>query len=255
MKKRRLENRTVVITGAAGGIGRELARQLSLENARLALIDLQKVEAGAGHKSYLCDLTLCADVEKVCSQIKKDFGRIDILINNAGITHRSYLRETSPEVIKKVIQVNLLGSVYMTMACLDEINKNDGLVAGMSSVAGFAPLLGRGGYCAAKHGLTGFLRTLRTEGTRTLLVHPAFIATQMDSNALAADGSPLERKKPLIGRALSPQRAVAQIIAAIKKNQSEIYPGPTAKLARVLFKCIPALYRWQMIRKTRSEFI
>lgn len=254
-----LKNKTVILTGAGGGIGRALTQLFLREGANLALVDLNidNIPLKNEHsfiKLYKCDVTNLIEVERLFTLIQKDFQTVDILINNAGITHRSLLKHTKAEVINKVIAVSLNGTVNMTTTFLPAIEDANGLVVGMSSVAGFAPLIGRAGYCAAKHGVTGFLRTLRTEGINTLIIHPSFIDSGMDNHALAADGSVLKSKKPLAGRAISPASAASQIIKAIKNNKKEIRVGFTAKLAWYAFKCIPFLYRRQMIKKAGSEF-
>jgi NAD(P)-dependent dehydrogenase (short-subunit alcohol dehydrogenase family) len=121
------------------------------------------------------------------------FGALDGLVNNAGISHRSLFQDTDPAVIRRVMEVNFFGAMQMTHAALPHLLQTRGMVTAISSVAGYAPLLGRTGYAASKHALHGFFDSLRTEveerGVGVTLVCPSFIATGIGGAALGGQGT------------------------------------------------------------------
>ena len=199
-ERRAFADRVVVITGGAGGIGAALGHAFSRGGARVALLDrdragLDRVVAelpmgrAMGVPLDVCDEAACAAaMDEVCLA----WGGIDVLVNNAGISHRSLFSDTDTSVLRRVMDVNFFGAVHCTAAALASIRARRGLIVAMSSVAGFAPLVGRTGYCASKHALHGFFDSLRTElrgdGVAVMMVCPSFIATQIDARALSGAG-------------------------------------------------------------------
>jgi NAD(P)-dependent dehydrogenase (short-subunit alcohol dehydrogenase family) len=175
---------TVVITGAAGGIGSALARRFAREGARLALLDREsdgietlavEIEAlGASALPVRCDVTSLPDCEAALDSVIGAFGGVDVLVNNAGITHLGPFHETDVEVVRRVMEVNFFGSVHCTKAALASLLERRGRIVVISSVAGIAPLATRTGYAASKYALHGFFESLRAEthSARTGVLHP-----------------------------------------------------------------------------------
>lgn len=186
MTQRDFAGKVVLITGAAGGLGRALARSFAADGARIAVLDRDasgaealaaELRSQARHAlSLACDVTDAAACERAAAVVIEAWGAIDVLINNAGITHRSAYRRTDPAVTRRVMEVNFFGAVNCTRAALAALTESRGLIIVVSSVAGFAPLIARTGYAAAKHALHGFFDSLRTElaedGVGVLLVCP-----------------------------------------------------------------------------------
>ena len=144
----------VLITGAAGGLGRALARSYCRAGARLVLTDLSQegldqLEAELSGENLLLagDVTKEQDCALIIQAAEKKFGRLDLLINNAGLSHRSLFTGTPILVIRRIMDVNFFGAVNMTRAAIPALEKTRGRVAAVSSVAGFAPLYGRTGLC------------------------------------------------------------------------------------------------------------
>lgn len=262
-----MEGKVVVITGAAGGIGKELCRRFGLSGANVCISD--KDEKGVNELSDVLKaegieclgLTLDVVDEKACEMVMekavKYYGRIDILINNAGITHRSSFYETEVEVYKRVMGVNLFGSINCTKAALDELIRNRGQIIVTSSVAGFAPLLGRTGYSASKHALHGLFDSLRVElmgsGVAVTIVCPGFTATDIDKHALDADGGLTKHPQSTVGKAGSPKDvADAFFKAAVKRKRLVVLSG-VGRLTRLFTKVYPSLYDRIMERALRSE--
>jgi NAD(P)-dependent dehydrogenase (short-subunit alcohol dehydrogenase family) len=164
---------TVVITGAAGGIGEALALRFAAAGRRVAVLDVdetgaQRVAAeleaqGTPALGLGCDVTVADDCRAAIAAVTRAWGGVDLLVNNAGITHLGRFRDTAPDVIRRVMEVNFFGAVEMTRAALPSLLQRRGAVVVLSSVAGFAPLATRTGYAASKHALQGFFDSLREE--------------------------------------------------------------------------------------------
>ncbi len=266
--RRNFTGRTVLISGAAGGIGRALASRFGEAGARLGLLDLD----GEGVRNLVddlkrkgidslaldCDLTDFSDCENAVGETLSLFGRIDCLVNNAGISHRSLFVKTDLSVIERVIRVNLLGSINLTKACLPAILERRGLVVAVSTVAGFAPVLGRTGYAASKHGLHGFFDTLRSElgpsGVDVLIACPGFTATPMETNALGGDGKPVTQEKVMVGKVSTPNRVAEEIFQAAARGKQMVVMTGIGKLTRLISRFSPSLYEKMMIKRLGPEF-
>jgi NAD(P)-dependent dehydrogenase (short-subunit alcohol dehydrogenase family) len=265
--ERDFAGQVVVITGAAGGLGRALARAFAAAGARIAALDCDTVGAealaaelrGVGGQALAlaCDVTDPAACGRAMAQVLASWGRIDVLINNAGITHRSAWRRTELAVTRRVMEVNFFGSVHCTRAALDALCASRGLVIVLSSVAGFAPLIARTGYAAAKHALHGFFESLRTEladeGVGVLLVCPSFIATGIDRNALGGDGAPARHAQQIVGQRAQAEDIAAEILRAARKGKQLLLPGRMAKLAWWVSRLAPRYYARAMARRLRGE--
>jgi NAD(P)-dependent dehydrogenase (short-subunit alcohol dehydrogenase family) len=161
--------RTVLVTGAAGGLGSALCRAFGRQGARIAALDrdAQRLQAlvaalradGVEAMALACDIT----DEAECRAAIASVGAIDVLVNNAGISARALLRDTAPDVIRRVMAVNFFGAVNATQAALESLVARRGQVVVISSIAGFSPLVGRTAYSASKHALHGFFDSLRSE--------------------------------------------------------------------------------------------
>ena len=198
-----LKDKVVIITGASSGIGKALAYKFAREGARVVIAArradlLEELSAalsatGAENHWVVGDIARREDCEHLVAETIRRFGRIDVLINNAGISMRALFEETDPSVIERVMQVNFFGTVYTTRCALPHILASKGSIVGVSSIAGFRGLPGRTGYSASKFAMHGFLETLRTEvmdrGVHVLLACPGFTASNIRHVALKADGS------------------------------------------------------------------
>ncbi|MHB1128799.1 MAG: SDR family oxidoreductase [Ilumatobacteraceae bacterium] len=265
--QRDVADKVVVITGAAGGLGQALARSFAAAGARIAALDRDEVGAevlaaelrskGRQALGLGCDVTDAAACERAMASVIKIWGRIDVLINNAGISHRSAYIRTDPAVIRSVMEVNFFGSVHCTRAALNALCKSRGLIIVISSVAGFAPLIARTGYSAAKHALHGFFESLRTElvddGVGVLMVCPSFIETGLDRNALGGDGQPARHEKQIVGGRAQPEEVAAKILSAARKGEHLLLPGRIAKLSWWVSRLAPDYYARSMARRLHGE--
>ena len=250
------EGKVALITGGAGGIGFALARRFGAAGCRVALLDVDEVglaersaalaEAGVEHLVRRCDVTDRADVGAAVTEVCSRFGGVDLLFNNAGMSHRSAFRDTAAVVYERVIAVNLFGSLYCAQAALPSLLRRKGMIVVTSSIAGFAPLLGRTGYCASKYALHGLFETARAEligtGVSVLMVCPSFVDTNIVANALDASGNRTERPRVEMGKAASPDYVAERILAAVVRRKRFLVLSGTGRGALLLSRLAPGVY-------------
>ncbi len=243
---RRLQKATFVITGAAGGLGRALSIELGRRGATILGFDadaeaLQQAsmalkQEGINHHLQLIDIT---DVQAVQTALSLFQDRpIDGLILNAGITRIQTFDHLPFEDFIKVFEVNVFGAAIFAKELLGPLRQARGVVVGISSVSGFAPLMKRTAYAASKHALAGFLETLRSEepDLDVLVVYPSFLKTgirnraSQDSNVSHKEGE------------LSAEVAARRIVDAIEKRKRRLYMPFQARLARLVWNLMPDLY-------------
>jgi short-subunit dehydrogenase len=185
------------------------------------------------------------------------YGRIDVLINNAGISHRSPFAQTGLAVLRRVMDVNFLGAVQLTHSALPHLVQSRGAIATISSVAGFSPLIARTGYAASKHALHGFFGSLRselrTQGIDVTLVCPSFIATAIDRNALGADGQSARHAQVVIGRRMTPEYVADRIAVGMSRRRPLLLIGATAHQAWWLSRLAPSLFERIMVHRLQGE--
>jgi NAD(P)-dependent dehydrogenase (short-subunit alcohol dehydrogenase family) len=255
--------RTVVVTGAAGGIGAALVRRFALAGARVALLDRDvdgaaDVAADLGDVETLvlrCDVTSVADCAAAIDAVVATWGGVDVLVANAGITQLGRFVDTDVDVIRRVVDVNLFGAVNSTKAALASLLERRGRIIVMSSVAGVAPLVGRTGYAASKHALHGFFDSLRAEhrddGLRVLLVCPSFVDTAIGDHALGPDGGPATPdSRTGVKAPMAPDDVAADIVAAAGRGRRLLLVGREARLSYWIGRLVPRLYEALMVRRT-----
>lgn len=250
-----MNDKVVVITGGTSGIGKALAFEFGSKGSRIVVtgrnegalaetvneLKAKSIEA----IGVLADVTRPDDNRRMAEEAVKAFGRIDVLINNAGISMRAIFEEVDPEVIKKVMDINFYGVVYATKYCLPEILKNKGSVIGISSIAGFRGLPARTGYSASKFALNGFLESLRTEllnsGVHVLTACPGFTASNIRKRSLTVDGSQQGESPRDEQKMMSAEECAAHIYRATVKRKRTLVLTMQGKLAVFLNKWLPSL--------------
>ena len=180
------------------------------------------------------------------SETIKNFGRIDILINNAGISMRALFKDVELNVLKRLMDVNFWGAVYCTKYALPYLQASKGSVVGISSIAGFIGLPGRTGYSASKFALHGFLETLRIENLKTglhvLIAAPGFTATNVRKVALTAHGGQQGETPRAEDKMMSAETVAIHLAKAIKKRKRTlILTFVEGKLTVFLRKWLPSL--------------
>ena len=262
-----IQEKVVAITGGASGIGAALSWRFGRAGARIALIDLDEGEVKTREKELLeGGVTVFVQKGDIASEsegtaairgIIRHFGGIDILINNAGISHRGAFQEAEISTIRKVMEVNFFGSLICTKAALESILSRRGMIIVISSIAGLAPVLGRTAYCASKHALHGLFATLRGEvqgqGTHVMIVCPGFTRTNLQSKALNGKGQITTHSRTLVGREASPSEVADCIFQGAKKKKRLVILSPAGKLSYWLFRFAPAFYERLMRKKLVKE--
>lgn len=257
----------VAITGGAGGIGRALARRWTLEGARIALLDFetgpleQAAEAlrgtGADVMTVECDVTDYPACQRAMRAVMGHYGRLDVLVNNAGTVHRSLFGETGLDVYRKVMEVNFFGSVNCAKAALQYLKASRGLIVVTSSIAGVAPLYGRTGYAASKHALHGFFESLRCEladdGVRVMMACPNFVRSPFEQRAMGGDGQPAGTKRTMIGRLAEPDEVADAIVRGAQKGRDLVVLSFLGRLSYYMARLTPRLYARGMTRRLRRE--
>ena len=266
---RTFSEKVVVITGAAGGIGRALAHRFGRGGAKLALMDLkaQGLEEAQGALeedisgvevlALPGDVTDEAQCKAAIAVIEKEWGGVDALINNAGAVHRSGFLETSTAVIEKVMAVNFHGSLYTTKAALPSLVERSGLVIIIASVAGLVPLYGRSGYVASKHALHGLFESARAEfrdhGVGLLMVYPGFTRSGFERAAMGADGKPAGSSRSMVGKLAEPEDVADAIFRGAEQGKRALVMSPVGKFSAILSRVAPGLYERMMVKRLKSE--
>ena len=197
------------------------------------------------------------ECEDAIARILQQYGGIDVLVNNAGITQRGAFRATRIEVFEKVMAINFFGSLYCTKAAIESIVERKGLIIVNESVAGLAPLLGRTGYSASKHALHGLFTSLRTElfgtGAHVMIVCPGFVRTNLQTRALGGDGRVTGHPQSTVGSQDTPEEAADAIYRAAVKRKDLLVMTPVGKLSYWISRLAPPVYERIMARQLRAE--
>jgi short-subunit dehydrogenase len=185
------------------------------------------------------------------------FGGVDVLINNAGLVHRSAFRDTDVDVFRRVMEVNYFGSLNVTKAMLDSLVARRGLIIVVSSIAGLSPLYGRSGYSASKHALHGLFESLRSElegsGVEVLMVCPSFTRTAFEQRALDARGGRVRRGRSKLGSEATPEFVAESVYRAALRHRRLLVLSPVGKLSIWLSHLAPGLHTRLMARTLRDE--
>jgi len=267
MKDLYFKNKVVVITGASSGIGSACALQCAKEGAHVVIAarsndklehTANEIVSKGGHVLIVnADVSSEDECKNIINKTIDKFGKIDILINNAGISMRAMFEDVQPAVIKKLMDINFYGMLYCTKYALPHILKEGGSIVGVSSLAGIAPLPGRTGYSASKHAMNGFLRTLRVEHLKdnlhVLIVHPGFTSSNIRFTALNKDGLPQKESPRDESQMMSSKEVAQHIIKAIKKRKREIVLTTQGKLLAWLYKRCPTLADILIYREMKKE--
>ncbi len=250
-----MKDKVVIITGGSSGIGKAMAEEFGKKGSKIFitgrnLTDLHQSvtdlkNKGIDAQGFQADVSKEEDNRKMAEEAIKRFGRIDVLINNAGISMRALFEEVDLDVVKKVMDINFYGVLYATKYCLPEILKNKGSVVGISSIAGYRGLPGRTGYSASKFALNGFLEVLRTEmlkkDVHVLTACPGFTASNIRKRSLTKDGSSQGESPRDENSMMTAEECAKHIYNATVNRKKILILTAQGKLTVFLNKFLPSL--------------
>ncbi len=247
------KDKVVVVTGGSTGIGKALIDALIPRGAKIAtcgrnqdkLYELQVQYSGHMIHTVVADVSRFDDCRNFIESTISTFGGIDILINNAGISMRALFKDAKVDVIRKVMDVNFFGMVYCTKLALDSIIARKGIIAGISSIAGYRGLPGRTGYSASKFAMNGWLEALRTElrdsGVNVIWIAPGFTASNIRQTALDPSGQSTGESRMEEETLMQAEECARHILNAIEKRKRTTLLTFNGKRTVWLNKLLPAL--------------
>lgn len=250
-------DKVILITGASSGIGHELALLLAKEKARLILaarnqpaletVRRQCLEHTPHCEILLMDITSESQVNEGAQRALQFFGKIDVLVNNAGVTQRSKLIDTSVAAIRQLMEVNFFGAVMLTKALLPYFRQTgSGQIIVISSMAGLMGYPWRSGYNAAKHALQGYFETLQTEqpipGLYTTIVCPGRIHTPITYSAITANGEPYGQMDPGQANGIPADLCARKILKAMHTRKKIVLIAREEKILLWFKRYFPPLF-------------
>lgn len=256
-----LAQKVVWITGASGGIGEAMALAAARRGAKLILsarraAELERVRGLCADPSRAVvlplDLLDMPDAAAVAREAERHFGPIDVLVNNAGISQRSRVLETSLDVYRRIFELDFFATVALTQAVLPGmVQRKSGHVVVVSSVVGYISSPLRSGYAAAKHALHGFYDAARAEhwrdGVKFTLACPGYVKTDVSLNAVTGSGGKHGKVDPSIARGVAPAACAEKIWRAVEKEREEVLVGREA-LVVYLKRFFPGLFSYAVNR-------
>ncbi len=259
------KDKAVLITGGSRGVGFATARELSLRGAKVVisargakrLLDSRdRLERmGAEVAAVAGDVGKWEDAEKMVNAALEKFGRLDILINNAGVSMRGNFSELAPEVIEQVSRTNLIGCLYPTRAAINHIIKNQGHIVFISSIAGLFGLPGASVYCATKKALTGLAESMRLElipkGVHIGVVYLGFTEHDPEKRIIAADNQLVPPDRP----AHHTQAFAADLIVGmLQKRTRQLIMTPIGTLGWLIYRLSPAMVEKAILWAQSSQW-
>ena len=253
MARRSIKNRRILLTGASSGIGRELALQLAPFGANLFLVarsegplvelagELKRLGASSA-EAMVGDVTDAELRGRIVERIRNEWGALDLLINNAGISAHGRFESSSPAVMRQIMEVNFFAAVELVRECLPLLKTGDDpLLVNVGSILGHRGLPFNNEYCASKAALVGWSEAIRPElkrdGVNLLIISPGTTDTEFFEHLIAkGDTLPWGQQQ-----GIAPEKVAARIIRAIQARRYEIFPNWRGRLLVLLNRISPAL--------------
>ncbi|MGK5079171.1 SDR family NAD(P)-dependent oxidoreductase [Janthinobacterium sp. HLX7-2] len=260
------KDKVVVITGAGSGIGRALALEVARHGGKLALSDISAPDlaatiallpAATEARSYVLDVSLREQVFRHADEVRRDFGDVDYVVNNAGTAVIATVEHLTIEEIEKVLAVNLWGVIYGTKAFLPGmLAQRKGCIVNVSSVFGLVATACSGAYVMSKFAVRGLTETLWQElegtGVRAVLVHPGGINTNISKSPNAAHESAVEERMKeanLRQMVTTPEECAREIVAGMIRGDKRLLVGSGARTLHRISRLFPDNYGALIRRK------
>lgn len=259
-------DKVIIITGASSGIGLATAKLFSSKGSKLVLAarsydKILQIQSEMSEPSkVLCvktDVTVEDDCRNLIQQTVECFGRIDILINNAGISMRALFIDLDLDVMRRLMDTNFWGTVYCTKYALPYLLKTKGSLVGVISTAGHIGLPGRSGYSASKFAIRGFLNTIRVEhrydDLHVMVFAPGFTSSNIRNVALLADGSPQGMTPRKEEKMMSAERVAQRMMKGILNRKNEMVLTPMGKMSKFFNFVLPRFVEWVEYKMMANE--
>lgn len=229
-----LEDKVVIVTGGSSGIGKSMAEKFNEKNAKVVIadIDVEKGEQTAeeiGVEFRECDVSDAESVKFVVDSVAEDYGRLDVMVNNAGIGTQSTIEDMDIEEWKKVLEVDLDGVMYGTKAATPYLKETEGCVLNTASIYGLVGALGATAYNAAKGGVVNFTRSVANDlaqyNVRVNSICPGFVRTPMIEEAMSdEDFKNYVLNETPLGRVAEPEE-IAEVAVFISSEKASYMTG------------------------------
>lgn len=257
----------VWITGASSGIGKALAFEFAKEKNTLILsgrnekaleeVKIECIKLGCETTIEIVDLTEPKTIDTAFSSIEKKYRRIDVLVNNGGISQRAYIIDTPIDIDRKMMEVDYFGHVYLTKKVLPlMVKQKSGHIIVMSSLSGLFGFHMRSAYCAAKHALHGFFETLRAEhfedNIYVTMVCPGRILTDISYHAITATGAEHGKLDEGQKNGMPVNIAARKMFVAYKKKKKEVVIGNNEVLMAYFKRFTPFIF-YKILRKVKEN--
>ncbi len=251
-RRARLSGKVALVTGSARGIGLATARLLGRRGARVVLSDVLDEELAQAERSLSdegqsvlaqrCDVSSADDCAALVAATVERFGQLDVLVNNAGISMVAPFAECRPEACQRLIEVNLLGSVYMSLAALAELERARGHLVFVSSVSGIRAIPAGSLYSSSKAALRSLAESLRVElrpkGVHVGVISPGFTTSEASKTVMQGDGTPRPIDRPPHD---TPEGVARAIVALLERRERERVLTPLGRLTSALQRLSPSL--------------
>ena len=257
--------KVAIITGGSSGIGKSLVLKYAAEGYAVAFTGRNKdrmdevVDAleDRPHLALYLDAAKPEDNEEMVTSTIKEFGRIDVLICNAGISMRALFEDTKLEVFKKLMDINFYGAIYATKFAIPFLLETKGTIIAISSINGRRSTPARSAYTASKFAIQGFYETLRmelmTRGVHVLVVCPGFTSSNIRNSALTAHGD-VQGESPRNERnMMSAEEVASRTFAAALKKKRDLVLTRDGKLAIFFNKFVPGWVDRKIYDRMKKE--
>ncbi|MBX7056606.1 MAG: SDR family oxidoreductase [Leptospirales bacterium] len=252
--------KTVLVTGASSGIGRELALELARRGANVVAMArteerLRSLQAITGQWMVRGDVSVEADCRFAIDAALKQYGRLDAVIHNAGVSMRGLAEETDLSVVDRLLATNFYPIIYMYQHAIDALRRSRGHFVGVSSMMGHFSTQLRSGYCASKHALQGYLDSVRLEnaahGVHVMSVAPGFVSTEITRRALNSQGESHDKESDNTAAGLRPDFVARRILRGIELRRRDVYPSRVKEIIGLgLSRVAPAVLDRIMLKSS-----
>ncbi len=248
-----MKGKVVIVTGGSSGIGRSLAVLFGKRGAsvvftgrnqkRMDEVSDELNQLGVKHLALLLDSASQDDNKAMVDAAVKEFGHIDVLICNAGISMRALFEDVDMDVFKKLMDINFYGTLYATKYALPHLLESKGSIIGISSINGYRGTPARTAYTASKYAMQGFFESLRTEvmkrGVHILVVCPGFTGTNIRNTALTAEGQSQGESPRDESKMMTADEVAERTFSAYRNKKRDLILTTQGKLAVWLNKWMP----------------